>query len=550
MAITFFPDQQIFSDAISEAFAAGNRNVLAVAPTGSGKTVVAAHKIRERKGVTCAIAHRQELVSQLSVALAREEVRHTIIGPGNLIKLCVNLHIQKIGKSYFSPDARCAVAGVDTLLRRKERLRRWGESVEFWFQDEAHHVQKNNKWGKSLELFPNACGLGFTATPKRSDGGGLARWNDGVFDELVEGAPMRWLINNGRLSDYTIYAPPSNLNLSNVPIGANGDFILEKAAAALEKSTVYGDVVDHYLRIAEGKLGVTFAPTVKDAEKIAARFSDAGVPAVVIHAGTPGKDRYNYLRAYERREILQLVNVDIFGEGFDLPAIEVCSFARPTASWALFVQQFGRALRVMPGKIRAIIIDHVGNVMRHNGPPDRPILHTLERAEKRAPSEPQLYKVCANPVCNKVYNRFMKTCPYCGAAPVPVLRSGPEYVDGDLTELDPATLAALRREIDKIDMPADQYRTDLLARHCPIDGIERNIRLHAKHQAAQAKLRAMIALWGGAQRDLGRLDAESYRLFWLLFGVDVMTAQALKSNEADVLTDRIKNNLMEEGVQI
>lgn len=551
MGVTLYPHQATQSQEIDAAWASGNRNVLAVAPTGAGKTVIAAHKIHEHPGPSCVIAHRQELVSQLSVAIAKEGIQHNIVGPSNVIKLCVNLHMQKIGRAYFNSDAKCTVAGVDTLLRRMGRLSGWGKSISLWVQDEAHHVQKKNKWGKVLDLFPNARGLGFTATPRRSDGHGLGEWNDGVFNTIVDGPNLRWLIKNRWLTDYTIYAPPNNLDLSAVPVGASGEFVADKAAVALHRSTVYGDVVKHYLSIAPGKLGVTFAPNVKDAQEIADKFNAAGVPAAMIHAGTPDRERYQLLQRYERREILQLVNVDIFGEGFDLPAIEVCSFARPTASWALYVQQFGRALRLMEGKERAIIIDHVGNVLRHGGPPDRLIKHTLERQEKTASANTvQLYKVCANPVCNKVYSRFLRECPYCGYYPVPAVRSGPDYVDGDLLELSPEALAFLRGEVDKVDQPADEYRTGLFVRRCPPDGIIRNVRLHEAHQAAQVPLRHKIALWGGAQRAIGRPDHESYRLFWLLFGTDVLTAQTLKPGAAAELTNRIHLQLQEEGVAV
>lgn len=76
------------------------------------------------------------------------------------------------------------------------------------------------------------------------------------------------------------------------------------------------------------------------------------------------------LRRFKARELTVLVNVDLFGEGFDLPATEVVSMARPTMSYALYVQQFSLALRLMDGKTEAIIIDHVGNVRRH-GLPDK-----------------------------------------------------------------------------------------------------------------------------------------------------------------------------------
>jgi superfamily II DNA or RNA helicase len=101
------------------------------------------------------------------------------------------------------------------------------------------------------------------------------------------------------------------------------------------------------LRLAPGKLGVTFDTDVDSATETAAAFRAAGVPAEVVSAKTPDALRAQILRRFKNREILQLVNVDLFGEGFDLPAIEVVSFARATESFALYCQQFGRALRLM-----------------------------------------------------------------------------------------------------------------------------------------------------------------------------------------------------------
>ena len=80
-----------------------------------------------------------------------------------------------------------------------------------------------------------------------------------------------------------------------------------------------------------------------------------------------------------------MVNVDLFGEGFDLPAIGSVSFARPTQSFPLYAQQFGRSLRVLEGKDRAIVIDHVGNVIRH-GLPDAYRAHTLDSRERKSGS--------------------------------------------------------------------------------------------------------------------------------------------------------------------
>lgn len=529
-----------------EAWDRGVKNVLLVEPTGAGKTVIFSEIIKEHNAPSCAIAHRQELVSQISLALAKDEVRHKIIGPQKVIRAIVTVHMFALGKSYYDPASRVAVAGVDTLVRRFDELKHWLNSVTLWVQDEAHHVLKNNKWGKAVEMFPNAKGLGVTATPLRADGKGLGRHADGVFDEMIVGPTMRELINMGYLTDYRIFAPPSDLDLTTVNVSkVTGDYNPVKLKTAVQKSHIVGDVVDHYLRIAPGKLGITFASDVETATSIAKQFNDAGVPAAIVSAKTPDTDRISILRRFKNREIMQLVNVDLFGEGFDLPAIEVVSMARPTQSYGLFVQQFGRALRLLEGKTEAIIIDHVGNVARH-GLPDAYREWTLDRREKRSkgkPSDVIPVRTCLNVTCFAVYERIHKACPFCGHIPVPALRSGPEHVDGDLTELDADTLAVMRGEVDKIDMSVHEARADMQSRYVPEIGIRAGMKRHAENQEAQEALRISIAWWAGYQRAAGRDDTESYRRFYFKFGVDVMTAQALKTKEALTLAGHINEHL-------
>jgi len=165
--------------------------VLLQLPTGGGKTVILARIIRETAGAVCAIAHRRELVSQISLALAREGVRHRVIGPREVVQFCARYHVEETGRSYYDASSAVAVASVDTLVAREADLRAWASSVRLWVQDEAHHVLTGNKWGLAAAMFPQARGLGVTATPGRADGRGLGRHADGVFDALVSGPGMR-----------------------------------------------------------------------------------------------------------------------------------------------------------------------------------------------------------------------------------------------------------------------------------------------------------------------------------------------------------------------
>ena len=119
------------------------------------------------------------------------------------------------------------------------------------------------------------------------------------------------------------------------------------------------------------RLGVTFATDVETAGDIAAQYNAAGVPAAMVSADTPAAERNRLIGQFRNRDLLQLVNVDLFGEGFDVPAIEVVTMARPTKSYPVFAQQFGRALRPLPGKSHGIVIDHVNNVITHRLPDAR-----------------------------------------------------------------------------------------------------------------------------------------------------------------------------------
>jgi superfamily II DNA or RNA helicase len=537
------PYQQQLVDDINAAWAAGHKNVMVVAPTGAGKTVISSGVMRDHRGVSWAIAHRQELVIQMSGALNRNGVAHRIVAPEAVIRQAVREHVEDTGRSYYNPQAPRLVAGVDTLLRRTKEYARLLTGAGLWVIDEGHHVLRENKWGTAATLFPNARGLMVTATPDRADGKGLGWHADGLADVLVEGPTPRWLIEQGYLTDYRVLVPPSDLDLSDVPLSADGDYSKTRLKSAVRKSHIVGDVVQHYLRHARGKLGVTFATDVETATGIAARFNAAGVPAQVVSAKTPAAERAATIRRFRRRELLQLVNVDLFGEGFDLPAIEVVSMARPTQSLSLYMQQFGRALRILEGKTEALVIDHVGNVLRH-GLPDRPRVWSLNGRDKRArsaPSDATPLTSCRNPTCIQVYQRVLPACPYCGLKPEPAGRSKPASVDGDLLELDAATLAQMRGEVARVDMTPAEYQAELAAKFVPAIGQMANVKRHRQRQEAQRELREAIAWWAGHQRAAGRSDPESYRRFYHAFGIDVLSAQALGTTEAAELTARINS---------
>lgn len=588
------PYQQQLRDEIWQAWARpGVRVVLAVLPTGGGKTVIFCTIVREFNGPAVVLAHRRELIAQMSLALAREGVRHRIIGPSALIKLCVRLHMEDLGRSWYDANARVAVASVQSVSA-KSIDPAWAAQVGLWVGDEGHHYLRDNEFGRALAFFPNARGLLVTATPGRADGRGLGSHADGLADAMVLGPSGRDLIAAGYLSKYRLFTPPSDLHREDIPVAASGDFSPVKLREETSRSSVTGDVVKHYQQGAAGKLGLTFADSIENATTIAGKFRDAGVRAEVLTGKSPDEVRDAVLRQFRQRQVLQIVSVALIDEGFDCPAVEVVSDAAATESFGRFAQRFGRGLRIMGGKSHMLYFDHVGNLLRH-GNPTAPREWTLDRRAKRAAKDDDAepIRICANgnkhdgsppvqgpattpgdwagwsrkmgegiramtsvpddgaPVwlyrgsgqaCAERYERYHKVCPYCQFQPEPQSRSSPEFVDGDLTELDDEALARLRGET--IDLSAPPPDLHFKGQAAALGAVK----LHNARASAQQQLRDLIALWAGWQNSLGRDDSYAYRLFYRTYGHDVLGAQALGGPDALALAIRLRTDLDANGV--
>lgn len=537
---------------VCEEWRHGARDVMPVLPCGGGKTVIFCNMLAREPEPCGVIVHRNHLVAQASKTLARNGVRHRVLGSLATQRTCVQLQVSdpEIGRNFVDPGAPVFVAGVDTLVSMDPRDPFFAR-VKLVITDEGHHLLAGNKWGKARSMFPKARGAAFTATAMRPDGKGLGRHADGLIDSLVEVIGMRDLINLGFLADYRIFAPPNKLDLSEVGLSAGGDYSAPGVVKAVQKANITGDVVEHYLRIAPGKLGATFAVNIEEATRLTAAYRAAGVPAELITGETPETMRDSIFRRYRAREVLQLVSVDVLGEGTDVPAMEVVSLARPTASWVTYVQQFCRTLRPHEDKV-GIIIDHVQNVERHartRGLPDTPQNYNLDRRERSGKSKPNdavPVRTCLavksdGVVCNSTYERVLDCCPYCGAAPEITDRSAPRHVDGVLHELDPEVLRRLRGDAEAVMGPAPMMGAD---RHIAVAAH----RHHIARQAAQNSLREALALWGGWRAAEGDSAAEAQRRFWFRYGTTGLEAAALHTQDAQVLDGHVRAELAERGI--
>lgn len=545
---------------VFDAWARGSRVVMPVCATGSGKTVLMADSAKYNTGHGIAGAHRSELVGQISMALAKEGMQHNIMAPKKVRKVITEQHMDVLGKMFYNPLSKWHVVGVNTLTRRD--ISHWSHLVTMAFMDEGHHVLDGNIWGTAVQMFPNAYWMLPTATPRRADGKGLGRHASGLVDEMILGPPMRWLIDEGYLTDYKIRAPlPSDLDMTGVEISATtGDYKADQVRAAVKRSNkIIGDVVDTYARHTPNMLGIVFAVDVEHAKKITDEFNRRGFAAAFISAEetTDGIARDKLLKSFARRDIKVLVNVDLFGEGFDLPALEVVMFARPTASFSLYSQQFGRALRLMISDILmaawdtydgwqrkkfiaesikpvAYIHDHVGNLLHFRGPPDMPQRWTLDDMDKRSRQSDAIpLRVCVNVTCQQPYLRTEPACPHCNTVPPPpVAPKGPEEVDGDITLYTKEMMDELFAQFNEIhsNPPCNPNARDLVS-----NSIRKR---HNERKEAHERLGQVLKFLMLAPN-----QQKTMREFYYRHKVDILTAQTLPGPDADKLRQEIIDHM-------
>lgn len=420
MGITLRPYQENITNQCRDLMMKGERRMLVVSPTGSGKTALTANMLgtAARKGMSSQfIVHRRELIKQSALAFRKADVPHGIIA------------------NHFPQDPRqpVQICSVGTLARRFHKI----PIPQLVIWDECHHIAAKS-WDNIFKAYPDAFHIGLTATPERLDGKGLRKY----FNEMIEGPTVQWLIENQFLSPYRLYAPGS-LSLEGVR-KQMGDFKKSDLISVVDKPRITGDAIREYKKVADGKRAVVFCVSVQHSQHVVADFNAAGVPAIHVDGDSHASVRDGAIERFRSGEIKVLSNVDLFGEGFDLPSIEACILLRPTQSLGLYLQQVGRALRPSPGKTEAIILDHVGNYERH-GLPDEIREWSLDgkagRSMGKKDDGPSV-KVCDN--CFAAVPSHVSFCKHCDHQFAKQPRQV-EEVDGDLVEVDPKVIQMKRK---------------------------------------------------------------------------------------------------------
>lgn len=397
-------------EAVRDSYRKGRRRPLLVSPTGSGKTLmfsyISAGMAQNGKRVLI-LAHRRELLRQISSALRTMGVRHAVMSGG----------------ARGIPTTNVVVASVFTLARRLKHF----PAPHLIIGDEAHHFTPQSTWGQCVAAFPNAHVLGVTATPERLDGKGLGL----MFDDMVMGPTVAELTEQGYLTPAEVYAP-SKPDLKGLRTRM-GDYVNSELEGAMDKPSITGNAVHHYRKLADGKLAIAFCVSVKHAKDVAEQFRLAGYRASHIDGGMDERERDQVLKDFAAGKIQILTSCDLVSEGFDLPAVEVAILLRPTKSLSLYLQQVGRAIRPSPGKSATIVLDHAGNTAVHGFIDEhREWQLTADSARRKTDTE-KAPVVRSCPQCFAMH-RPSPVCPKCGHV-YKVASRKVQQIDGELVQI-------------------------------------------------------------------------------------------------------------------
>ncbi|HEM9141295.1 helicase [Streptococcus agalactiae] len=351
-------------------------NVMIVSPPGSGKSVVIsdiAKSATQKNGYVLFLVHRKELIDQIT----------------NSFKFH-GIDMNKVD--------------LMTVGKAKNRLDKLTKPTLI-ITDEGHHG-KASTYQMIYEYFSDVPRIGFTATPWRLSGDGFTD----TYDVMVLGKTVEWLINNNKLAPYDYY---SVLSIDTAKLKVqNGDYSNKSIDESFGKK-IFGDVVQEYIKKANGQKAILYAHSVEASQAFAKEFQSMGINAIHADAKTPKAKRDKSMKDFRDGKIQVICNVDLISEGFDVPDCTVTILCRPTKSLVLFLQQSMRSMRYQPNK-KAIILDHVGNWNIH-GLPDTP--HHWENyfrgGWKKKSNKTNTVHAKECPVCSALWPLSQQLCELC-----------------------------------------------------------------------------------------------------------------------------------------
>jgi superfamily II DNA or RNA helicase len=384
------PYQEEALRAIKDSFLQGVRRMVVQAPTGSGKTRLAAEialGARAKANKVVFVVPAISLIDQTVEMFYAEGVRE----------------IGVIQADHHMTDwsQPVQIASIQTVRARGK----YPEGAVV-ILDEVHQLHKAHVEWLNHPDWKGTPFIGLSATPWTK---GLGRY----FETLLVMSTTKELIQQGYLSKFKTFAA-DHPDLSGVKTVA-GDYHEGQLSTVMQDQGLVANIVKTWA----GRWGkdktFLFGVDCEHAKNLQARFQAAGITCGYQDADTSLADRKELKRAFHNGEVRVISNVGTLTTGVDYD-VRCLILARPTKSEMLFVQIIGRALRTAEGKDHALILDHTDTTARLGLVTDihHERLHDgrLDGSRVQPKREAALPKPC--PKCDFIIPVGVKKCPECG----------------------------------------------------------------------------------------------------------------------------------------
>lgn len=393
-------------------------NPLIVAPTGSGKSLIIAHLVKDAMSFpgtrVLMLTHVKELLEQN----AKE-----------LLNLYLNADVGFYSASLKRKTLRHAItfAGIQSIHKRAFDMIPPPDLV---IVDECHLIPRTestryNKFLSDLKIAnPGVKIVGLTATPYRLDSGWLHKGEGAIFDGIAYDIPVADLMEQGFLAPVVSKSGARKIDLSEVG-HRGGEFIeSELAKAASDPELVRETVAEIVEYGADRKAWLIFACGVIHANMLRDEFEAHGIEAHVVTGADGMTERTDKIERFRRGEFKCLINVNVLTTGFNVPHVDLIGIVRATESAGLYVQIVGRGTRLAEGKTDCLVLDYGENVIRHGF-----IDKVKPKIKGKVEDGTAPCKEC--PSCRTIQHAAMRNCIECGYAfPPPVLNHGNRAYSG------------------------------------------------------------------------------------------------------------------------
>jgi DNA repair protein RadD len=393
-------------------------NPLIVAPTGSGKSLIIAHLVKDAMSFpgtrVLMLTHVKELLEQNAAELL------------NLYpEADVGFYSASLKKKIL--DRSITFAGIQSIHKRAFDM---VPAPDLVIVDECHLIPRTdstryNKFLTDLKIAnPGVKIVGLTATPYRLDSGWLHKGEGAIFDGIAYDIPVADLMEQGFLAPVISKAGARKIDLSEVG-HRGGEFIeSELAKAASDPELVKETVAEIVAYGADRRAWLIFACGVVHANMLRDEFQAHGIESHVVTGADSMTERTDKIERFRRGEFKCLINVNVLTTGFNVPHVDLIGIVRATESAGLYVQIVGRGTRIAPGKVDCLVMDYGDNVIRHGF-----IDKVKPKIKGKAEDGEAPCKEC--PSCQTIQHAAMRNCVVCGYAfPPPVLNHGNRAYSG------------------------------------------------------------------------------------------------------------------------